>query len=155
MITDWVLIRRLAFEIEQQFRGAKVRDVGLLPDKRSAIALWSRGQTHLLCIDIFGSPPILTVEDGELPIAAEPGFIRALGVTLRGTALLRARARKGDRLLRLSFGARSRFGVGDEVELYIELVPRFGNIVLVKGETVVTAAKEFSPSQNGIRAIQT
>lgn len=155
MVTDWVLIRRLAFEIEQRFRGAKVRDVGLLPDKRTAIALWNRGQTTLLCIDIFGTPPLVTVEDGELPIAAEPGFIRALGVTLRGMALLGAKARKGDRLIRMTFGARSRFGVGDEVELYIELVPRFGNIILTKRETIVTAAKEFSLAQNGTRAIQT
>ncbi|MDE2482364.1 MAG: DUF814 domain-containing protein [bacterium] len=153
MRTDALLIRRLAFELDTRFRGAKVRDVGVLPDGRTAIALWSRGQTSLLCIDLFGTPPLVSVEDGELPIAAEPGFVRATGAALRGMALLAVRARKGDRLLRLTFGVRSRFGVGDEVDLFLELVPRFGNAVLVKRDTVVAAAKEFSLAENGTRAV--
>jgi predicted ribosome quality control (RQC) complex YloA/Tae2 family protein len=153
MRTDWTLIRRAAEELDARFRGAKVRDVGLLADGRVAIALWSRGVTSLLCFDVFGTPPLVTVEDGELPIATEPGFVRALGAALRGTVLTAARSRTGDRLLRITFGARSRFGVGDEVDLYAELVPRFGNVVLVKGGTIVAAAKEFSLADNGTRAV--
>jgi predicted ribosome quality control (RQC) complex YloA/Tae2 family protein len=44
--------------------------------------------------------------------------------------------------------------VQDGYSLICELVPRFGNIVLVKGETIVAAAKEFAPSQNAVRSIQ-
>jgi predicted ribosome quality control (RQC) complex YloA/Tae2 family protein len=152
--TDPDVIRRLAREIEDAFRGAKARDVGLLPDGRTAIELWSRGERVLLAIDIFFSPPIVTVEREELPIAAEPGFVRALGAALRGTVLQGASSRKNDRLLRLTFGTRSRFGVHDSVELYIELVPRFGNIVLVKGDVIVAATKEFPPADNAKRSIQ-
>lgn len=154
MRTDPALIARLAGEIEERLRGAKVRDVGLLPDGRTAIVLWSRGSERALCIDVFFSPPLVTVEERELPIASEPGFIRAAGAALRGSTLLAAKARKGDRLLRLTFGTRSRFGVGDESELYIELVPRFGNIVLVRNGRVVAAAKEFSLADNPARAVQ-
>ncbi|HVA27057.1 MAG TPA: NFACT RNA binding domain-containing protein [Candidatus Baltobacteraceae bacterium] len=153
MRTDPSLIARLAAEIESRFRGARVTDVGLLSDGRTAIALHARRETHLLCLDVFGTPPLVTVEDGELPIAAEPGFIRAAGAALRGASLLSAKARKGDRLLRLTFGTRSRFGVGDEIDLYVELVPRFGNLILVKRDTVVAAAKEFSIAENPARAV--
>lgn len=148
-----MLVRRLAHEIEQRLRGGKVRDAGLLPDGRPALAIWSRGTTFLLCLDLFGTPPLVTLEPGELPIAAEPGFIRALATTLRGMALLAAKSRREDRLLRLTFGTRSRFGVGDEVELYVELVPRFGNAILVKGGVTIAAMKEFSLAENGTRAI--
>jgi predicted ribosome quality control (RQC) complex YloA/Tae2 family protein len=154
MRTDPALIARLAGEIEERFRGAKVRDVGLLPDGRTAIVLWSRGKSSALCFDVFGTPPLVTLEESELPVAVEPGFIRAAGAALRGTTLLSAKARQGDRLLRLGFGTRSRFGVGDETEVYVELVPRFGNVVLVRGDRVVAAAKEFSLAENGTRAIQ-
>jgi predicted ribosome quality control (RQC) complex YloA/Tae2 family protein len=154
MRTDPALIARLAGEIDERFRGAKVRDVGLLSDKRTAIVLRARGVEHALCIDVFGTPPLVTLEDRELPIAVEPGFIRAAGTALRGSTLISSKARKGDRLLRLTFGTRSRFGVGDESDLYIELVPRFGNIVLVRNDRVVAAAKEFSLAQNGTRAIE-
>lgn len=154
MYTDWFLIRRLAQEISRRFRGARVRDAGQLDDGRFAIALWSRGLTELLCIDVFAATPVVTVEEGELPIAVEPGFVRAAAAALRGKTLVDARVRKGDRLLRLDFGARSRFGVEDGYALICELVPRFGNIVLVKGEIVVAAAKEFDLSENAVRSVR-
>ena len=152
--TDPALIARLAAEIDARSRGARVIDVGVLSDGRTAIALTRRGHAELLAIDIFGTPPVLTIEPGELPVASEPGFVRALNAALRGTVLLTAKARKDDRLLRLTFGTRSRFGVGDEVELFVELVPRFGNVILVKRETIVAAAKEFSLAENPARAVQ-
>jgi predicted ribosome quality control (RQC) complex YloA/Tae2 family protein len=152
--TDPELIARLAAEIDARFRGAKVRDVGRLADRRTAIVLWSRGTEATLCIDIFATPPLVTLENTELPIESEPGFIRATGAALRGSTLLSAKARKGDRLLRLTFGTRSRFGVGDESDLFVELVPRFGNIVLVRKERIVAAAKEFSLAENPARAIE-
>ena len=154
MYTDWLLVRRLASELESRFRGARVRDVGQLEDGRFCLAVWSQSATSLVCIDVFAPTPVVTVEAGDLPIAVEPGFVRAAGAALRGATLTGVRARRGDRLLRFDFGTRSRFGVEDGYSLICELVPRFGNIVLVKGETIVAAAKEFSPSQNAARTTQ-
>jgi predicted ribosome quality control (RQC) complex YloA/Tae2 family protein len=150
-----MLARRLGYELDRRLRGARVTDVGLLPDGRVAVALRARAQSNLLlAVDPFASPPLVTLEDGELAIAVEPGFVRAAAAALRGTALATVRTRRGDRLVRLTFASRSRFGVGDQIDLYLELVPRFGNLVLVKGETVVAAAKEFSLAENGRRAVQ-
>ncbi len=154
MLTDWLLVRRAAQELRARLRGAKVRDVGQLSDGRIAIALWSRGQTQLLCIDTFAPTPLLTIEEGELPIASEPGFVRAAGAALRGTTLADARARTGDRILRLDFAARSRFGVRADSALICELVPRFGNVILLKDRTIVAAAKEFSRAENPVRAVE-
>lgn len=154
MRTDWQLIRRAAEEIQARFRGARVRDVGLLPDGRVAIQLNRRGEDTLLAFDPFGTPPLVTAEGDALTIAAEPGFVRALGAALRATTLLGTQSRTGDRLMRLQFGTRSRFGVGDEVTLYAELVPRFGNLILVKRDVVVAALKEFSLAENGTRSVQ-
>lgn len=154
VVTDWVLFRRAAYELEAQLRGAKVRDAGLLPDGRIGLLLRARAGPALLAIDAFGTPPSIALEDGELGIRAEPGFVRALAGGLRDMTFREARVRRGDRLMRLLFASRSRFGVGEELELYLELVPRFGNAVLVKGGTVVAAAKEFSLAENGSRAVQ-
>lgn len=161
MYTDWLLVRRLAIELAQRLKGGKVRDVGQLEDGRFALAIWTRGETVLACVDVFASTPVVTLEGGELPIAVEPGFVRAAGAALRGSTITGVRSRKGDRLLRFDFGTRSRFGVEDGYSLICELVPRFGNIVLVKGPstgsgqtTVVAAAKEFAPSENAVRSVQ-
>ena len=154
--TTPALIARLAAELDARLSGSRVRDVGRSTDGRVAIVLWSRGSEQALYIDVFGTPPLVTVEDAhELPVEVEPGFIRAAGAALRGSTLLAVRARKDDRLLRLTFGTRSRFGVGDESELFVELVPRFGNIVLVRKERIVAALKEFSLAENGMRAVET
>lgn len=152
MVTDWVLVRRLGYELEQRLGGARVSEVGLLADGRAALALRRRGSAELLAVDPFSSPPLVTVESQGAALAAHPGFIRAAGA-LRGMTLTGVRARLGDRLLRLTFASRSRFGVGDELELYLELVPRFGNLVLVKRDRVVAAAKEFSLAENVRRAV--
>ncbi|MGZ3498504.1 MAG: NFACT RNA binding domain-containing protein [Vulcanimicrobiaceae bacterium] len=154
MYTDWLLIYRAARDLGERLRGARVRDVGQLPDGRFALAVWSRGTTALLCVDPFAPTPVVTMEDGELPIADEPGFVRAAGAALRGSTLQAVRSRKGDRLMRLEFGTRSRFGVESGYALIFELVPRFGNIVLLKDQTVVAAAKEFSLAENRTRAVE-
>jgi predicted ribosome quality control (RQC) complex YloA/Tae2 family protein len=152
--TDWILIRRLAHELSKQFTGARVRDVGQLDDGRFAVALWKRGTEYLLCADVFAPTPVITVESGELPIAVEPGFVRAAGAALRGTTLTAVLSRRGDRLLRMEFGSRSRFGVEERLALVFELVPRFGNIVMLKDGTIIAAAKEFAHSENAVRSVQ-
>ncbi len=154
MRTDAILIARLAWEIAAEFDGARVRDVGQLEDGRFAMALWKKGRTQLLCADVFAPTPLMTVEDGELPIAAEPGFIRAAGAALRGKTLTAARAIEGERIVKLQFAAQSRFGVPESYDLICELVPRFGNIVLAKGGIVVAALKEFRRSGKAARSVR-
>jgi predicted ribosome quality control (RQC) complex YloA/Tae2 family protein len=154
MQTDWVLIARLADELRERIRGARVDDAGLLPDRRLALVLRMRGERRLLAVDLFAPTPVVTLEDGELGIEAEFGFVRTLARTLDGMTVGEVAARRDDRLLRISFVARSRFGVGDRLELYLELVPRFGNAVLVKDGTVVAAYREFAPSENARRVVQ-
>ncbi|HEX3671769.1 MAG TPA: NFACT RNA binding domain-containing protein [Candidatus Cybelea sp.] len=154
MLTDWVLIYRLAVELKERLRGARAEDAGLLEDGRIGIVVRSQRRPIVLAIDLFTSPPLVTLEEGELGIQAEPGFVRVLARSLRGMVLADIGARRNDRLLRLTFASRSRFGVGDRFELYIELVPRFGNLVLVKDGGVVAASKEFAPAENHRRSVQ-
>ncbi|HEV2641313.1 MAG TPA: NFACT RNA binding domain-containing protein, partial [Candidatus Elarobacter sp.] len=107
-----------------------------------------------LAVDAFGSPPLVTLDDAELALAVDPGWLRAAGATLRGMRLTSVRARHGDRVLVLSFGSASRFGVESESRLVLELVPRYGNVVLLHDRMVVAAAKQFSPAENEARSVQ-
>lgn len=154
MLTDWVLITRLAHELKERLAGARLDDAGLLTDGRIALSLRRRGVRLLLAIDLYSSPPVVTLEEGELGVSVEPGFVRGVARSLQGMLLEDVAARRDDRLLRLSFVTRSRFGVGERLELYLELVPRFGNAILVKDGTVVTAFKEFAPADNPRRSVQ-
>jgi len=151
--TDWVLTHRLSLELSSRFTGARVQAAGQLTDGRFALQLWQRGILSVLAFDVFAATPVVTVEAAELTIEAEPGFVRRTGTVLRGMTIESVRSRKGDRVLRLEFGARSRFGVESGYSLIAELVPRFGNLLLIKDQTIVSALKEFAPAENAQRSI--
>lgn len=151
MTTDWLLIRRVAAELQGRLAGGRVTDVGLLDDGRFAVR-FARGGT--LAVDAFGSPPLVTLEDAEPSVAAEPGWLRAAGTALRGTRLRSVQGRTADRVLSLRFGGVSRFGVESGAELVLELVPRYGNVVVDRDGIVIAAAKQFSPAENEARTVQ-
>jgi len=155
MTTDWILFRRAAGELERALAGGRLADAGLLDDGRVALRFGGlRRGPAVLAIAPFGTPPLVTLEDAELAVAPEPGWLRAAGTTLRGQRLTAVRTRAGDRVLVLVFGSTSRFGVASESRLVLELVPRYGNVVLVRDRLVVAAAKQFSPAENQTRAVQ-
>lgn len=147
MLTDWLIIRRLSAELERALRGARIKDVGRLADGRFGL----RVSAGIVAIDAFGPTPIVALEpDATLDRAA--GWVRTFSDALVGLRIDAIRARRGDRLVALECSSRSRFGVTSGYRLVAELVPRFGNIVLLKDDTIVSAAKEFSRSDNAKRA---
>lgn len=155
MHTDWILMRRAARELEAELRGARVVDAGLLDDGRFGLRVAGRrGRSDaVLAVDLFGSPPLVTLEETELALGADPGWARAAAVTLRGMRVGEVRSRRGDRVLVIDLGTTSRFGVEQGVKLVLELVPRFGNLLVLRDRAVIAAAKQFSPAENEARSV--
>jgi predicted ribosome quality control (RQC) complex YloA/Tae2 family protein len=151
-----MLMRRAAAELEKALRGGRVMDAGLLDDGRFALRIGAlRGRPPVtLAVDAFGSPALLTLEDAEIALAGDPGWTRATSSALRGMRVAAVQARRGDRVVVLTLGIQSRFGVANEVRLVLELIPRYGNIVLVRAGCVIAAAKQFSPAENETRSVQ-
>ncbi len=162
MTTDWLLFRRAAAELDRLLRGGRVSDCGLLEDGRFAIRVGalrrgsaaSRASAATLAVDVFGSPPLVALATGECVLAGDPGWTRAISSALRGMRVLGVLARRGDRVVVVRFGTESRFGVPSEVRLVLELIPRYGNVLLVRDGAVIAAAKQFSPAENEARSIQ-
>ncbi|MBV9973175.1 MAG: DUF814 domain-containing protein [Candidatus Eremiobacteraeota bacterium] len=154
VFTDWILIARLARELHTKIARARVTALGHLDDRRIALEYWREGKSGLVAFDLFGRLPIATLEGGELAISSERGFIRAAGAVLRGLTLTRIDALPHERVLRFEFATRSRFGVAASSVLIAELIPRFGNLILLKDETIVAAYKEFNLRSGSRRAIR-
>ncbi|HTX02439.1 MAG TPA: NFACT family protein [Candidatus Acidoferrales bacterium] len=155
MLTDHLLVRRAARELNRTLAGRRVRDIGLTDRASVEIVFGGKGGGAALQIEPFTTPPLLWLEaDVPLSLAAEPAWLRAAGAIVRGGTLAAVRARAGDRVVALEFGARSRFGVESSSRLILELVPRFGNVVALRGETIVAAAKTFSPAENHERSVE-
>ncbi len=148
MLTDWLIVRRIAAELDASLRGARIRDAGRLADGRFGVSV-ARGT---IAIDAFGPTPIVALE-ATCELERTAGWVRAAATTLVGLRIERVRARRGDRLIAIECSARSRFGVTSTYRFVAELVPRFGNVLLLKDDTIVSAAKEFSGDQNARRSI--
>lgn len=155
MLTDHLLIRRIARELDQRLAGRRVRDAGLTDRASVEIVFGGKGSGAALQIEPFATPPLVWLEE-DVPLALdpEPAWLRAAGAIVRGATLGSVKARAGDRVLAFEFGARSRFGVESSSRLVVELVPRFGNIVALRGDTIVAAAKTFSPAENQQRSVE-
>lgn len=151
MLKDWTLVDRLARELDAVLRGVRLTDAGLLDDGRPALAF--AGRAELLVLDPFAGTPLVFFAAAELSVAGDPGYMRAIATALRGMRVGGVRAWPGERILAFSFAARSRFGVVDEYRLLVELIPRFGNVLLLKDATIVAAAKQFGPAENAHRII--
>jgi len=149
MLTDWLIVRRLGAELSATLRGTRIRAAGTLPDGRFGLEI-DRG---LVVFDVFGETPLVTLE-GPAPLSHGPGWPRAASDSLEGLRVSGVRARPGDRLLAFDCSAQSRFGVASGYRLVAELVPRFGNLVLLKGETVVSAARSFEAGGKTVRTVK-
>ncbi len=148
MLTDWLIVRRLGAELDKRLRGARIRSAGMLADGRFGL----RTPAGVLAFDAFGTLPLVLLERDQA-LAPEPGWPRVVADALEGLKIERIRARRGDRLLAIDAASRSRFGVVSQSRLVAELVPRFGNIVLLKGDTVVGAAKSFEKGGRTLRTV--
>jgi predicted ribosome quality control (RQC) complex YloA/Tae2 family protein len=148
VLTDWLIVRRLAAELERSLRGTRIRAAGTLGDGRFGL----RTAAGLVAFDAFGDLPlVLLVPDA--PLATEPGWPRTFADALVGLKVERVRARRGDRLIALDASSTSRFGVASGYRLVAELVPRYGNLVLLKGTMVVAAAKSFEAGGRTTRTV--
>lgn len=143
-----MIVRRLAVELDRELRGARVRRAGSLVGDRIALD----GGDRSVVIDAFGQTPIVTLER-PAAIDSSHGFTRALSASLVGLRIEHVSALPHDRAIVFDCASRSRFGVESGYRVVAELVPRFGNVLLLKGDTVVAAAKEFEAGGTTRRTI--
>ncbi len=148
MRTDWLIVRRLAAELDRALRGGRIDAAGSLSGDRFALV----GPRGSVVVDAFGPTPILALEDAALAPRRDAGWARAFAEALAGLRVDAVRARRGDRLVAFECSARSRFGVRSGFRLVCELTPRFGNLVLLRDDTVVAAAREFARTAGTARA---
>jgi predicted ribosome quality control (RQC) complex YloA/Tae2 family protein len=151
--TDWLIVRRLAAELDRAVRNARIREAGLTADGRFALRVRARGAGgDALVIDPFGDLPLITLEHG-VELGVRPGWPRTIADAVGGMRIEAVRSRRGDRLVAIDVATLSRFGVLSSYRLVAELVPRFGNVLLLRDDIVVAAAREFTREQNARRSV--
>ena len=151
--TDWLLLRRCAVELLGALRGTRCSAASTSFDRRIVLRFECAGGPRLLAIACFAPTPSVAFVSA-LPLEEAPGFGRVLRDRLAGSRVLEISARRYDRVLRLRMGTRSRFGVARFHDLILELIPRFGNALLL-GEQggIVAALQTFDATANARRTV--
>ncbi len=151
--TDWLLLRRCAVELLGALRGTRCSAASTSFDRRIVLRFECAGGPRLLAIACFAPTPSVAFVSA-LPLEEAPGFGRVLRDRLVGSRVLEISARRYDRVLRLRMGTRSRFGVARFHDLILELIPRFGNALLL-GEQggIVAALQTFDATANARRTV--
>ncbi|MDH2910619.1 MAG: NFACT family protein [Candidatus Eremiobacteraeota bacterium] len=151
VFTDWLLLRRCSLELLGALRGARCSAASASFDQRLVLRFEGAGGARLLAAACFDPTPTVAFVP-DLPLEEQPGFGRVLRDRLIGTRVLEVSSRRNDRLLRLRMGTRSRFGVARYHDLVLELVPRFGNALLLNEEgRIVAALQSFDATANARR----
>jgi len=151
VFTDWLLLRRCALELLGSLRGARCTAVATSFDQRLVLRFEGAAGGGLLAVACFAPTPSVALVP-ELPLEERPGFARLLRDRLIGARVLQVSSRRNDRVLRLRMGTRSRFGVARFHDLILELIPRFGNALLLNEEgRIVAAMQSFDARSNARR----
>ena len=152
MRIDWRLLSRAAKELDETLAGVRITGVREVPGGL-ALTLRARGGSASLHFAVFAQPPMVWLAD-DLVAAQPSGAVRAIGNAIASMTIAAVRCVPNDRILEFDLQRRSSFGVIDASRLIVELIPRFGNVILCKDGLVVAALREFSLAQNSARAIE-
>ncbi|MDQ6824984.1 MAG: NFACT RNA binding domain-containing protein [Candidatus Eremiobacteraeota bacterium] len=149
MILDSWMIARLARELEELLRGARVQNV--LSSATSLILFcYRRGADFALHVVLDQNAPLVALEQ---PVAAEKekgssGWAASVAALLRGCTVDAIHAVPNDRVVFVDVSSRSAFGLPSLTRIVLELQPRKANALVLRstdGGTWVTvaAAKQF------------
>lgn len=153
MRIDWLLFARAAKELDEALRGVRLTQ-SYETAEGMAFGLKSRGGTATLHLAVFGNPPLVWLADEAPPDLNASGAIRAIGNVASGMIFTAVRCVQNERVLAFELQRRSRFGVVDTIEVVVELIPRFGNVIVCKDGMIIAALREFSLAENPARAIE-
>src|SRR5579864_7467068 len=82
VLTDWMLMRRLAGELDVALRSGRVREAGLTGDGRLGLRVRARGAGgDTLLIDAFALTPLVTLKNAPA-LSAAIGWSRAIADAL-------------------------------------------------------------------------
>ena len=159
MTLDVWLVARLALELDDRLRGARVQGLRAGPDGL-ALTLHRRAGSVSLVASLHAESPMLaaverTPEEYESGVG---GWAAGVAALLRNATIEAVRAVPHDRIINVELLSRSAFGVPARHRVVFELEPRKANALILRpvGEdqyTVLAAAKTVEGAREGARDV--
>ena len=155
MALDAITLALLAKELDEQLQGARIDKIHQ-PSKDEIVMHMRRrdGNIKLLISARSGSARVcLTNESFENP-QTPPSFCMLMRKYFAGAKFVAATSIKGERIIMLSFTATSEMGDTVELDLAIELMGRYANIVAINHHgKVIDAMKRVDADASSVRQL--
>lgn len=148
MPIDGLLFTRIGDELKNSLQNARVQAVYQPASTELVIHLRQPGRTHLLLISI--DPALarvhLTQEEPENPLAP-PAFCLLLRKYLIPGRIVDVRQPPFERILELRIEGRDDEGEPTERSLYVEIMGRHSNVILVRSDGLIVDAMKRVPQE--------
>jgi predicted ribosome quality control (RQC) complex YloA/Tae2 family protein len=148
MTLDVWLVGRLALELDERLRGARVQSMRSEPLGLVVACHWRGGPVALIASLAPESPMLAAVEgDPEEHESGPGGWAGAVAALLRNATIEAVHAVPDDRIINVDVSSRSAFGVPSRHRLVFELEPRKANALVLRpidddgGFSVLAVAK--------------
>ncbi|HEY5094349.1 MAG TPA: NFACT family protein [Candidatus Eremiobacteraceae bacterium] len=153
MTLDVWLVGRLALELDERLRGARVQSLRSEP-LGLAMACHRRGTQVALIASLAPEGPLLAAVEGDAEEyeSGPAGWTGAVAALLRNATVEAVHAVPHDRIINVDLTSRSAFGVPSRHRLVFELEPRKANALVLRpidggGFTVLAVAKTIEGAE--------
>ena len=154
MAQDAFTLRYLAEELDEEFRGGKVNRITEPTTEEVVFTIYNGKGTQKLYISVNPSCPRIgmVAEEQPSPLTA-PNFCMLLRKHLLSASVDKIALVGFDRIIRIDFTAEKEFSDGDKKTLFVELMGRYSNIILVENGKVLGGNRGVNFFDNGVRPL--
>ena len=133
MTLDVWLVARLALELDERLRGARIQSIRSEP-LGLVVACHRRGGPVALVASLAPESPLLAAVAGDPQEheSGSAGWTGAVAALLRNATIEAVHAVPGDRIINVDVSSRSAFGVPSQHRLVFELEPRKANALVLR-----------------------
>ncbi len=153
MAFDGVFLHQLVGQL-QPLVGGRISKIYQISDTEILIVIKSHKVVQLM-ISAHSSYNRIHITANQYPTRSTPSnFIMLLRKYLEGGFIISIKQVDLDRYLIIEVSSRNELGDKIILHLYVELMGKYANVILVKDERIIDALKHIPPFQNTIRTIQ-
>lgn len=155
MALDAITLSLLAKELDELLQGARIDKIHQPSKDEVALHMRTReGGLKLLISARSGSARICLTQDSYENPQTPPSFCMLLRKYFSGARFICAQSIEGERIIMLSFTATNEMGDTVSLDMAVELMGRYANIVVISGEgRIIDALKRIDADASTVRQL--